>query len=75
MKPIPRQREPTRAEREELIRRYREGATMDALAREVGRSDDWLRPRMQLWGVHIRGRSESQQLRWKRHNAARRAAP
>ncbi len=59
--------EPTAEQRAELIRRYNNAETLDALSKELGRSDAWLRTRFTRWGVHIRSRSEAQLLRQKQH--------
>ncbi|SDT69892.1 hypothetical protein SAMN05216371_3869 [Streptomyces sp. TLI_053] len=69
-KPRPPGSEPTAAQREELINRYKGGETLDALSKEIGRSDAWLRIRLSRWGVHIRNRSEAQLLRHQRKEGA-----
>lgn len=49
-----------------LIRRYESGVSMKKLAEESGFGYKVLRRRLRLRGVHIRGRSEAELLKWRR---------
>lgn len=60
--------EPTGKVRQRLIKRYENGVSRYALAREPGHTDQWLRVRFARWGVQIRGRSEAQRIRWAQHS-------
>jgi transposase-like protein len=46
--------------------RYNRGASMQALARELGVSQGYLRRHLLGWGVHVRNKSEAGAMRRRR---------
>ncbi len=61
--------EPSNKEREQWIKRYQSGESMNSISISTGRSYRWIRMWFKTWGVPLRGKAEANSLRWKRqHN-------
>ncbi|MFG2912736.1 hypothetical protein ACGF0D_07570 [Kitasatospora sp. NPDC048298] len=59
---------------DELARRYLANESVYRLAREINRTDEWLRLRFRRRNIPIRGYAEARRIRKDRERAAKRVA-